>query len=87
MNNRNTKESPKLQYRGRRFQRKKYCRFCADKVVFIDYKDIPTLRHYITERAKIIAGRMTGTCAKHQRELTMAVKRARNIAFLPFVEK
>jgi small subunit ribosomal protein S18 len=81
-----TRES-KTPYKGRRFQRKKYCRFCADKTVFIDYKDIPTLRHYISERAKIIAGRMTGTCAKHQRELTMAIKRARNIAFLPFIEK
>ena len=71
----------------RRFQRRKFCRFCADKVAFIDYKDIKTLRHYITERGKMIAGRMTGNCAKHQRELTRAIKRARNIALLPFVEK
>lgn len=73
--------------RYRRFHRKKFCRFCADKVQFIDYKDIKTLRHYVTERGKIIAARMTGNCAKHQRELTTAIKRARNIAFLPFVEK
>ena len=71
----------------RRFQRRKFCRFCADKVAFIDYKDIKTLRHYITERGKMIAGRMTGNCAKHQRELTRAIKRARNIALLPFIEK
>jgi small subunit ribosomal protein S18 len=71
----------------RRFQRRKFCRFCADKVAFIDYKDIKTLRHYITERGKMIAGRMTGNCAKHQRELTRAIKRARNIALLPFVDK
>jgi small subunit ribosomal protein S18 len=76
-----------LQYKGRRFQKKKYCKFCADKTVFIDYKDIKTLRHYITERGKMMAGRMTGTCARHQRELAAAIKRARNIAFLPFVEK
>jgi small subunit ribosomal protein S18 len=76
-----------LQYKGRRFQKKKYCKFCADKTVFIDYKDIKTLRHYITERGKMMAGRMTGTCARHQRELASAIKRARNIAFLPFVEK
>jgi small subunit ribosomal protein S18 len=76
-----------LQYRGRRFQKRKYCKFCAKKFIFIDYKDIKTLRYYVTERGKIMAGRMTGTCAKHQRELTMAIKRARNIAFLPFVEK
>jgi len=71
----------------RRFQRRKFCRFCADKVIFIDYKDIRTLRHYITERGKMLAARVTGTCAKHQRELTTAIKRARNIALLPFVEK
>lgn len=71
----------------RRFQRRKYCRFCADKVPFIDYKDIRMLRSYVTERGKMLAARMTGNCAKHQRELTAAIKRARNIALLPFVEK
>jgi small subunit ribosomal protein S18 len=71
----------------RRFQRRKFCRFCADKTDFIDYKDVRTLRNYLTERGKIIAGRMTGNCAKHQRELTRAIKRARNIAFLSFIEK
>lgn len=71
----------------RRFQRRKFCKFCADKIVFIDYKDIRTLRTFLTERGKIIAGRMTGNCTKHQRELTRAIKRARNIALIPFIEK
>jgi small subunit ribosomal protein S18 len=55
-------------------------------VPFIDYKDVKTLKQYVTERGKIIAARMTGNCAKHQRELTKAIKRARNIALLPFIE-
>jgi small subunit ribosomal protein S18 len=71
----------------RRFQRRKFCRFCADKVPFIDYKDIKTLRNLLTERGKMLAARVTGNCAKHQRELTTAIKRARSIALLPFVEK
>jgi len=71
----------------KRFQRRKYCKFCADKVTYIDYKDVDTLKNYITERGKILAARMTGNCAKHQRELTTAIKRARNIALLPFVVK
>ncbi len=74
-------------YRGRRFQKRKFCKFCADKVVFIDYKDIRTLKHYVSERGKITPANMIGNCAKHQRELATAIKRARNIAFLPFVEK
>ena len=71
----------------RRFQRRKFCRFCADKVVMIDYKDIRTLKSFLTDRGKIVAGRMTGNCTKHQRELTRAIKRARNIALIPFIEK
>lgn len=71
----------------KRFQRKKFCRFCSDKVSFIDYKDIKTLRSYMTERGKILSRKITGTCSSHQRELTKAIKRARNIAFLPFMEK
>lgn len=70
----------------RKFQRRKFCKFCADKIVFIDYKDIRTLRTFLTERGKMIAARMTGTCTKHQRELTRAIKRARNIALIPFIE-
>jgi len=72
----------------RRFQRrKKFCRFCADKVEFIDYKDIRVLRAFITDRGKMLPRRMTGNCAGHQRELTTAIKRARNIALLSFLEK
>jgi small subunit ribosomal protein S18 len=68
----------------RRIPRKKVCRFCAEKIEYIDYKDIKRLRNLITERAKIIPRRITGTCSKHQRQLTRAIKRARNIALLPF---
>ena len=66
-------------------KRKKVCQFCADKVEFIDFKDSAKLRRYISERGKILPRRMTGTCAKHQRELTEAIKRARQIALLPYV--
>lgn len=71
----------------RRFQRKKFCRFCADKVDYIDYKDIRILKNYITDRGKILPRRMTGNCARHQRELTEAIKQARSIALLAFTEK
>ena len=71
----------------RRYQIKRFCKFCADKSSLIDYKDIKTLKTYLTERGKITARRITNTCAKHQRELTTAIKRARTVAFLPFVEK
>ncbi len=71
----------------RRFQRRKFCRFCAEKSEFIDYKDIKILRSYLTERGKILPRRMTGVCARHQRSLNEAIKRARNIALLSFVEK
>ncbi|HEY5038182.1 MAG TPA: 30S ribosomal protein S18 [bacterium] len=64
--------------------RRKSCRFCMEKVVAIDYKDYNRIRFYVSERGKIIPSRMTGTCASHQRELTKAIKRARNIALLPF---
>lgn len=69
------------------FYRRRVCKFCVEKIPLIDYKDIQTLRGFITDRGKIIPRRISGTCAKHQRELTTAVKRARNIAFLPFTEK
>ncbi|MCL4536907.1 MAG: 30S ribosomal protein S18 [Nitrospirae bacterium] len=71
----------------KRFQRRKFCRFCADKVAFIDYKDIKILKSYMTERGKILSRKMTGTCSEHQRELTVAIQRARNIALLPFMER
>ncbi|MBR4949698.1 MAG: 30S ribosomal protein S18 [Clostridia bacterium] len=70
--------------RGARRPRKKVCVFCADKNAVIDYKDTARLRKFISERAKILPRRVTGTCAKHQRELTTAIKRARVIALLPF---
>lgn len=72
---------------GGRKGRKKVCSFCVDKVHDIDYKDIPRLRRYVSERAKIIPRRVTGTCAHHQRELTIAIKRARHIAFLPYTSE
>jgi small subunit ribosomal protein S18 len=68
----------------RRFPRKKICRFCSDKVTDIDYKDIKRLRNLITERGKIIPRRISGNCARHQRQLGTAIKRARNIALIPF---
>lgn len=67
------------------FHRRKVCRFCADSSLVIDYKEPKTLRHFITERGKIIPRRISGTCARHQRMLTQAIKRARTIALLPFV--
>ena len=66
-------------------RRKKVCIFCADKVEFIDYKDSAKLRKFISERGKILPRRISGTCAVHQRELNTAIKRARNMALLPFV--
>ena len=64
--------------------RRKVCRFCVDRVVEIDYKNAATLRNFVTERGKMISGRSTGNCAKHQRMLTRAIKRARNLALLPY---
>ena len=66
-------------------KKKKVCIFCADKVSFIDYKDSVKLRRFLSERGKILPRRTTGTCAKHQRQLTTAIKRARHVALLPFV--
>ncbi len=70
--------------RGGRKGRKKVCSFCVDKVETIDYKDVAKLRRFISERAKILPRRVTGTCARHQRDLTVAIKRARHVALLPF---
>ena len=66
-------------------KRKKVCIFCADKVAFIDYKDTAKLRKFISERGKILPRRISGTCAKHQRELNAAIKRSRQVALLPYV--
>ena len=65
--------------------RKKFCRLCLDKATSVDYKDGKRLEAFITERGKILSGRITGTCAKHQRQLVKAIKRARHLAMLPFV--
>ncbi|MBI5885752.1 MAG: 30S ribosomal protein S18 [Deltaproteobacteria bacterium] len=70
---------------GRRpYQKKKVCRFCQDPELTIDYKDVKALRGYLTERARIVPRRISGTCAKHQRMVATAIKRARNIAIIPF---
>ena len=71
--------------RRNRKSRKKVCAICMDKIENIDYKDVPRLKRYLSDRAKIIPRRVTGTCARHQRQLTVAVKRARHLAFLPYV--
>jgi small subunit ribosomal protein S18 len=70
--------------RRRGMGRRKVCRFCADKTMLIDYKDSRTLATFLTERGKIIPARITGTCARHQRRLTVAIKQARTVALLPY---
>jgi len=76
---------PKPQFKKKRpFQRRKVCVFCADSSMKIDYKDVKTMRHFITERGKILPRRISGNCARHQRVLTTEIKRARNIALMPF---
>ena len=77
-------ERPERPMRGRKGHRK-VCQFCVDKMEHIDYKDVARLRRYMSERAKILPRRVTGTCARHQRDLTTAIKRARQIALVPFV--
>ena len=69
------------------YYRRKVCRFCTDKIPVIDYKDLQTLRGYISDRGKIMPRRISGVCAAHQRELNTAIKRARNIALIPFTER
>lgn len=66
-------------------KRKKVCQFCQDKIDQVDYKDVARLRKHISERAKILPRRVTGTCAVHQRQLTVAIKRARQVALLPYI--
>ena len=68
-------------------RRKKVCQFCADKNKSIDYKDVDTLKKYVTERGKILPRRITGLCAKHQKMITNAIKRARIVALMPFVKE
>ena len=69
----------------KRVPKRKVCLFCADKSETIDYKDVPRLRRYLSERAKIVPRRVPGTCARHQRQLTIAIKRARHLALLPYI--
>ncbi|MBW8005472.1 MAG: 30S ribosomal protein S18 [candidate division NC10 bacterium] len=71
--------------RRKSYRRQKVCKFCVDKVEQVDYKDVRRLRSFVTDRGRILPRRISGTCAPHQRQLTVAVKRARNIALLPFV--
>ena len=71
--------------RGGGFRRRRTCRFCADKIDYIDYKDVRQLMMAIPERGKIQPRRISGTCAKHQRKLTTAIKRARQLALIPYV--
>ena len=78
-------ERPERPMNRHRRSRKKVCAFCVDKIAQIDYKDVPRLRRFLSERGKIIPRRVTGTCARHQRQLTTAIKRARHLAFLPYV--
>lgn len=69
----------------RRFGRRKVCKFCVDKLVAVDYRDIRRLRTFVTERGKITPRRISGSCARHQRQLTTALKRVRTVALIPFV--
>ncbi|MDI9572066.1 MAG: 30S ribosomal protein S18 [Candidatus Cloacimonadota bacterium] len=71
--------------RKKKYTRKKYCRFCANKEIQIDYKNIDVLKPYISEVGKIEPARLTGTCSKHQRKLTTEIKRARQMALIPYV--
>lgn len=66
------------------FRRRKVCKFCADKIDYIDYKDVKLISAFVPERGKVLPRRMFGTCAEHQRKLSLAIKRARHIALLPF---
>ena len=80
-------DRPERPARGGRKGRRKVCSFCVDKIDTIDYKDVARLRRFVSERAKILPRRVTGTCARRQRELTVAIKRARQIALMPFVSE
>ena len=73
------------QQRGGNRKRRKVCYFCSEKIALIDFKDTTLLRTYISERAKILPRRVSGTCAKHQRQLTTAIKRARHMSLLPYI--
>ena len=76
---------PRAPRAGGNRKRKKVCQFCVDKCQHIDYKDTAKLRRYLSDRSKILPRRTTGTCALHQRQLTVAIKQARQIALLPYI--
>lgn len=78
----NTQQRP---YRQAPRRRKKVCVFCAEKMEYIDYKDTARLRKFVSERSKLLPRRITGTCAKHQRQLTLAIKRSRQMALMPYI--
>jgi len=81
-----TKKPKKKKFDSKeKFFRKKSCRFCLDKTEVIDYKDVMRMRRFVTEKGKIMPNRLTGNCAKHQRKIAIAVKRARYVALLPYV--
>lgn len=79
-----SEEVKRPQFNNKRIPKKKVCQFCVDKVDYIDYKDVAKLKKYVTEKGKMIPRRMSGTCAKHQRFLAEAIKRARVMALLPY---
>ncbi|HPE95618.1 MAG TPA: 30S ribosomal protein S18 [Bacillota bacterium] len=81
-NGRESRDSQRNSFRAKK--RKKVCAFCAEKIEHIDYKDVTRLKKHTSEREKILPRRVTGTCAKHQRQLTEAIKRARYVALLPY---
>ncbi|MBE6641235.1 MAG: 30S ribosomal protein S18 [Clostridia bacterium] len=82
---RNERPEGQRQFRQNNRRKKKVCQFCQDKIEHIDYKDTARLRKLTTERAKILPRRISGTCAKHQRQLTVAIKRARFMALMPYI--
>ena len=79
-------KKPKRQSQSALFKRKRFCRFTAEKVEWIDYKDVDTLKDFITETGKIMPARLTGTKARYQRQLSVAIKRARFLALLPYTD-
>ena len=85
MDNKNERPEGQRQFRQNNRRKKKVCQFCADRIDEIDYKDVARLRKFISERAKILPRRISGTCAKHQRQLTIAIKRSRHVALLPYI--
>ena len=78
------RDNKRKSFGGAMHSRKKVCQFCADKSIEVDYKDVETLKKYVTERGKILPRRITGACTMHQRFITTAIKRARTVALLPF---